>query len=231
MIRLRKTFIVFSMLIINIICSCAPYEWDGFINKQQIINAVKENISDLNILTNEIYNMYINKEFYSCYIDNRLFKSNKDYSYKTPLANKIFNIMRIDYIGIYYNSNYKKHSVEYIVRNKFGTVCGYYYSFNNDKNYYYFDNDNFEQLKELGQYVELNNITIYFNSRHGWYTEKICDNWYYFEQDFEYLNFIKYVYDDIVNMNPPNKFYQENKQFFEKYNPHNESSKNKVSNQ
>ena len=30
------------------------YEWDGFKNKEQVINAVKDNINDLKLLTNEI---------------------------------------------------------------------------------------------------------------------------------------------------------------------------------
>ena len=211
--------IVVVLFSINSLLSCSPYKW---LNKSQIINAAKDNNEDLYLLTKEMYDKYNdpNKKLYTLYIENKFFKNKYSYSYRSALSKRLFEIMKIDYVAVYYNNNYKKNSVEYFVRNVIGDRSGFYYSFDNNKNYYCFDDEIMERLKDEGLYLEFGNKTVLFDSNHGWYTEKICDNWYYFEEDFDYLNFIKYVYDDIINMNPPNKYYQKNKQFFEKFNPH-----------
>ena len=204
------------MLVINLLYSCAPYEWDGLNNKNEIIQLVKENIEELNILTKEIYSEFNNNKRFFVYIDNKIFRDKSDYEYKTELSKRVFKKLRIDYVRI----GYDEKNVKYVVKNKFGDVCGFYYSFDNEKNYYSFDKNTMDQIKEDGRYLEFDDRTALFDSRHGWYTEKICDNWYFFEQDWDNLNFIKYIYDDINNMNPASKFYEKNWASFVRYNPY-----------
>lgn len=196
------------------------YEWDGFKNKEQVINAVKDNFNDLILLTNEMYDKYndTDKHLYTCYIDNKMFKFNNGYSYKTTLSNKIFKKLRIDYVAINYDSNCRKHSVKYVVKNKFGDECGFYYSFDDDKNY---ETIIKEHLQKTMSYIELATKTAFLSQmKSGWYTEKICDNWYFFENDFDNLNFIKYIYDDIINVATMSEYHQKHKQSLKKYNPH-----------
>ena len=81
-----------------------------------------------------------------------------------------------------------------------------------------------------GTYLEFDNKTALMSQRYGWYTEQICDNWYFYEEDWDYLNFMKYIYDDINTMNPPSKYYQEHIKWFEKYNPHNSVTANTIKN-
>ena len=209
------------MLVINLLYSCAPYEWDGFENKEQVINAVKENINILNQLTKELYDKYGDSNKLSVSIENKFFKTFKEsFEYKTKLSMYIFKNLRIDYIIINTNKKTLGYDVKYVVKNKFGTYIGFYFALDDNKNYEVWSINDIAEFKEDGVYLEFDDRTALFDSRHGWYTEKICDNWYFFEQDFDNLNFIKYIYDDINNMNPASKFYEKNWASFVRYNPY-----------
>ena len=105
--------------------------------------------------------------------------------------------------------------IKYVVKNKFGYECGFYYSFNDDKNYY-ISNDNVLRLaKKDGTYLEFGDKTVLFFSCYYWYTEKICDNWYFYVEDWDSSNFVKYVYYEISNMSARSKLCEENKKWFE----------------
>ena len=131
----------------------------------------------------------------------------------------MFNKLKIEEVIIYYSDKYISYNINFTIKHKFGTYCGFYYSFENNKNYHTYNGSTMKEEKEDGSYLEFDDKTVLFGSRYGWYTEKICDNWYFYEEDWDNLNFMKYIYDDINNMNPPSKYYQEHKEWFEKYNP------------
>ena len=79
-------------------------------NKSQIINAAKDNNEDLYLLTKEMYDKYNdpNKKLYTVYIENKFFKNKYSYSYRSALSKRLFEIMKIDYVAVYYDNNYKK---------------------------------------------------------------------------------------------------------------------------
>ena len=189
---------------------------DGFKSKEEVIITVKENIDDLNKFTQEIYyNFYKKKDFFIT-IENKFIKKwNNSNEYKTKLSNRIFKICKLNYIAIDYNEN----KIKFSVKCRFGTYCGFYYSFNNNKNYEKIN----ESIKKdrYTSYFELGKETaLIWQMKSGWYTEKIYNNWYYYEDDWDYLNFIKYIYDDIVNISTFSEYHQKHKNSFEKYNPH-----------
>lgn len=217
---LRKAVLMVLLLIVcGILSSCVVeiFEIDGFETKEQLIETIKDNIIDLNKLTEDLYIKHkgYNKRF--IVIKNKLFKDNQSYSYTTELSKNIFNRLRINYVAIYYDEN----RIEYNVRNKFGYDIGFYYSFDNDKNYETIIKEN---LQKTMSYIELDTKTAFLSQmKSGWYTEKICDNWYFFEKDFDNLYFIKYIYDDIANFATMSEYHQVYRNSFEKYNPHKSS--------
>ena len=227
-ITLKKTVFVLAILaLVSVLHSCARevFEIDGFKNKKEIITLIEENIDDLNELTLEMYIKFQDRNR-DVVIENSFFKTfNHHNEYKTKLSNIIFDKMRIKYIYIDYN----KKRVDYSIRCKFGTYIGFYYSFDDNKNYYNYSDRVIENAKENHSYIEYDNITVSWDFiKHGWYTEKICANWYFYEEDWDYLNFIKYIYDDVVNDSNMKECYQEHKRFFEKYNPHNVSTQSEI---
>ena len=60
----------------------------------------------------------------------------------------------------------------------------------------------------IGQY-------IFFQEKFGWYTEKICDNWYYYEEDWDHFNFINYIKDDLKHMKEYNEIYNRFTEYFD----------------
>ena len=104
MSKLTKSLIIIVCLFftINILYSCLNeiLVFDGFENKEQVINAVKENIEDLNKLTMEIYNKFKDSDRSYVYIENKLFKDSICHEYKTALSNKLFSKLKIHTIGM-----------------------------------------------------------------------------------------------------------------------------------
>ena len=194
-------------------CIIEFFSSDGFDSKEQVINAIKENIENLEVFNNEITNKFKTFDI----IENSLFKTyHTSKEYKTQLSEKMFKNMKLKDISIIYDDK----RIKYSTRNKFGTHCGFYYSFDDDKNYIGFSEDTMKELKEKGMYLEFGDRTALIDLRGGWYTEKVCDNWYFYEQDYDNYNFMKYIYDDINNMNPPSKYYENNWYQFDRYNPY-----------
>ena len=196
-------------------CVIEFFDLDGFESKEEVIIAIEENINDLNKLTQEMYYKFQNDSRRATIENSFLRTSNKSFIYKTILSNKVFKNMKIRYVYI----NYDEKKIKFSVKCKFGTYCGFYYSFDNNKNYEKIT----ESIKQdkLTSYFELGNKTaLLWQMKSGWYTEKIDDNWYYYEDDWDYLNFIKYIYNDIINISTLSEYHQKYKNSFEKYNPH-----------
>ena len=85
------------------------------------------------------------------------------------------------------------------------TYCGFYYSKNDNK-----------CLRNTSNYITNGKWTVhFFQEKSGWYTEKICDNWYYYEEDWDHFNFINYIKDDLRQMKEYNEIYNRITQYFD----------------
>lgn len=217
----RIIVIIIILIMLFVLSSCIINSLDigGFNNKEEIIALIKENIDDLNELTQEIYNKFNNGNKFYIIIENKTFKTfNHSFEYKTLLSYRVFNKFKIDFIAVHYDEK----RVKYSVRTKFGTYVGFYYDLNDNKNY---EGGTALKTGKLTSYFELKEKTaLLWQFKSGWYTEKISDNWYYYEDDWEYLNLIKYIYDDIINIGTLSEYHQKYKHSFEKYNPHNSAT-------
>lgn len=227
MIKLRKIFIILSLFFVNVLYSCMPYKSERFNNKNQIIDAVKENIDDLNALVKELDQKF--KDVENLTIENKLFKiwnNSKTYYSKTSI--EIFKKLKINYISVAnYDDdtkdsikykfgddiymNYKDCRISFNIKNSFGYNCGIYYSLDNDSNYLYSKQSNSDL------YISTNIYTAHISIdslRSGWYTEKICDNWYYYEEDYDNLYFINYIKEDLKQLDIYPKIYNRFKEYF-----------------
>ena len=58
-------------------CIIDEFKLDGFNNKDEVINAIKENIDELNVLTKEMYNEFNDNGKSFVVIENKIFKISK----------------------------------------------------------------------------------------------------------------------------------------------------------
>ncbi len=212
----KKNIIVLLFIGLFLLNSCKldMLKIDSFENKEQAIVALKKNVDALEMFSKESYNKY--EEF--TIIESNFFGNIENViAYKMELHNTVLKYLKVKYVVI----NKKYDRIEYHIKSKKGYDSGFYFSLSNNKNYEMLNDKKITEFTNRGSYFEFDNKTALINDdKHGWYTEKIFDNWYFFEQDYDYLEFIEYIYDDIVNMKQSSKYYLENKEIFEKYNPH-----------
>lgn len=206
--RFIKPLIILICLVIAIYamygCVIELFDLDGFENKSQVINVIKDNIDDLNRLTQEIYYKFYKNDCSFVIVENKFIKKwHSSFNYKTNESNKIFKDCKLNYIVI----NYDEKRIKFSVKCKFGTDCGFYYSFT-DNSYY-----NKTKNRSDVMYAQYDNWNIELVYRSGWYTEKIFNNWYFYENDFDNLYFLNYLKEDIIHMD----IYDEVCKRFKKY--------------
>ena len=116
--RFRKPLIILICLVIaiNAMCGCVIelFDLDGFENKSQVINVIKDNIDDLNRLTQEIYYKFYKKDCSFVTVENKFIKKwHNSNEYRTKLSNSIFKVCKLNYISIDYNGNRIKFIVKF----------------------------------------------------------------------------------------------------------------------
>lgn len=183
------------MLLISTSCSTfdsfivKPEEY-SFKTKEEVIYAVKDEVEILNEFINEVIKMPI--ATFSIIEKPKTKKVFKN-SISLDISNidQIFEKFKIKYISIYKKDKILKFEVKF---NTFSNYCGFYYSYDNNAIY---DNQDWKDEYPL---IHKNNWTLLFESRYGWYTEKICDNWFYYENYEGPRKVIGYIEDDLKDM-------------------------------
>ena len=188
----NKSLNIILILIIYVFissCNLIVIDNKSYKNKNEIINVVKNNLTELNSFVAMLTDVYSNMEPIIIKQDTIL-KFNSETKHNNTLYKNVFNKFNISAIRI--NNSMMRNDKNRIVFETYkkysATYCGFYYS-QNDNQYYSIDNNNS---------IANGNWTIhFFQEKSGWYTEKICDNWYYYEEDWDQFNFINYIKDDL----------------------------------
>ena len=166
-------------------------EENGFKTREEVINTVKNNIDILNELLNDINKMEIDKEYFTIEKDKarKMYKDSLvlDFDY----INDLFEKIKIKVINIDKSDKTITFSVNFYT---FSNNCGFYYSYDDNANY-----DN-KDWKDEFPFIHKDDWTLLFGSRYGWYTEKICDNWFYYENYDGPRKVIRYIEDDLKDM-------------------------------
>lgn len=226
-IKLRIVSIV--LLSISIIISgCTQiFSSDQYTKKQDVVKYVKDNIDDLNLLIKELKQEFKNEEYVT--IENKLFKIwNNSKTYYSKTSMEVFERLKIDYISILNYSdatkdsirtkfgddiymNYKDYRIMLKIKNPSGCNFGVYYTLEDDKYYLHSKKD------ESDLYISSDNYMAYIKKdslRSGWYTEMICDNWYYYEEGYDDLHFLNYIKEDIKQLDIYPRIYDRFKKYF-----------------
>ena len=180
------TTLQFNSFII-IVSTAISHDKNSFQTKEDVIVAVQENIKDINLLIDRIRNIANKKSF--VIIENVKKTYNNSIIVKEKDINDIFKKLKLTDISV--RNNDDKEICFNVKYNSYSNVCGFYYSQN--------DNPMYDGRNRSVEYpcIQYSNWTLMFGQRYGWYTEKIFDNWYYFEQYDGARSVIKYIEDDL----------------------------------
>ena len=194
-----KRVVISILLIIYLIStSCEAFdsfivkqEKYGFKTKEEVIYAVKDNIRNLDKFLNEIDKIESDKEYFTIEKNDEHKMYKDSFVLNSDYINDLFEKLKIGVCYIDKSDGTISFEVNFYT---FSNYCGFYYSHN--------DNPMYDETNRNIEYpcIQYGKWTLMFGSRYGWYTEKIFDNWYYYEQYEGARNVIKYIEDDLKNM-------------------------------
>lgn len=164
-------------------------------DKNEMITTIKSEIDDFNELNNDLFSQYGNIKYFNIGCD----YTNGNLKYESELKNKLFEKFSIKEIFC----DTQENLVHYIIDTKLSTTYSFYYTKDDKKNLYSYENEK-DLINDDCYILEYNNwaIMIYKKSRgrswyHSIYTEKITDNWYYLEDYWYSFEAMKYIKNDL----------------------------------
>lgn len=186
-ITLSVCIIIGIVYFITIVDASISLHKDSFESKEEVVIAVKSNANDINGIINKIMDATKDNDFTIIENDNKKFKNS--IVLKNNEIDNIFKELKLNDISIRKNDDVQ---INFNVRfNSYSNICGFYYSKNDNPMY-----DGKKRNIEF-PYIQYNNWTLLLGRRYGWYTEKIIDNWYYYESYEGPRTVVKYIEDDL----------------------------------
>ena len=192
---------IFRRLLILIIClsiigyvvsSCLKFQR----SKEDIIYLVKNNIEELTQLINEIDANNINRDFSIEKNRDIVYGQDNEIKYNRTLKNYIFD--KFNLIYIYFDSEHEL--ISFNISGIWTDNYKLFYYSENDSDLYNWDKT--EKNAANSGYVDVkgDNWRVCLFARHGIYTEKIIDNWYYCEDCYGLFTPINYIDDGLKAM-------------------------------
>ena len=189
--------IIYILISINVL-SCSNIE-KKYKNKNELVLDINNNIYVLNNLISTLKNNFSN-EYVK--IENQKKLINDSIEYHDAFIDDLYKKMHLQLISVDFDNNIiifiPKASINYEER-----YPKFYYSLDGKSHFEYI-------YKKLFKEDDINicfdkwqiNLSVYKNQydRHGWYIEKLDNNWYYAEEDFGYLRAIDYIKDDLIKI-------------------------------
>lgn len=195
---LKAIFVVALLVIIIALIGLLPMliiqyqvsDRNGWHNKNEVVASVKDNIDELNILVNNLYRDYGN-QYNEIIIENGKSKNfnNSLVLQNNESVNKLFDELRVRYI----HCDFEKKRISFPIIFNSGDHTEFYYDTTEHGSYYYDDNTSDITISLYNWRAHINNDIPYF----GWYTEKICDDWFYAESYADGFNAMIYIKKDL----------------------------------
>lgn len=189
-------YCIFYILISVNVLSCSNIE-KKYINKNELVLDINNNIDVLNNLISTLKNNFSN-EYVK--IENQKKLINDSIEYHDAFIDDLYKRMHLKLISVDFDNNIvifiPKASITYEER-----YPKFYYSLDGKSHFEYIYKKLFKEDDiNISSEKWIINLSVYKNqyNRHGWYIEKLNNNWYYTEQDYGYLRAIDYIKEDLI---------------------------------